>query len=132
MNIIIDSTSISPCSGATASSGPAHPIPHPIPAPYQSTLAHIQILKLKLSKKLCDWADNQEYSIFYSNFLSSYTNNNMLNTLNTMIVNNNLRNYVTLPQTNINESKRNIVMFVNNLDFTDPNLNTFCNDILQM
>jgi len=129
MNIIIDSTSI--CTGATATAA-APPNAFPCPAPYQTTLPQIQILKFKLSKKLCEWVDNQSYNIFYSTFLTAYTNNNMLSVLNTMIINNNLRSYVTLPQANPYESKRNIVMFVNNLDFTDPNLNNFCNDILQM
>ena len=143
MNIMIDSTSIRPCPGATANAAPS-PAPSPIynpcpssnpcpcPIPYQTSLSQIQILKFKLSKKFCEWIDNQEYNIFYSNFLTSYTNNNMLSVLNMMIINNNLRSYVTLPQANPYESKRNIVMFVNNLDFTDPNLNNFCNDISQM
>ena len=121
MNIVIDSTSIAPAPCST----------FPFVAG-QTTLSQIQILKFKLSKKLCEWVDNQEYNIFYSNFLNYYVNNNTLSQLNIMIINNNIRTFVTLPQVNPHESKKNIVMFINNLDFSDANLHVFCNDILQM
>ena len=108
------------------------PLPAPAPAPATILQQTTQIARFKLAKKFCEWSENQEYAVFYSNVLNEYSNNNFLSALNTMIISNNIRTFVTLPQANPLEAKRNIILFVNNLDFSDLNLNTFCNIILQM
>jgi len=107
-------------------------LPSPNPSLVPDLQQTTQIARIKLAKKFCEWSVNQEYAVFYSNVLNEYSNNNFLSALNTMIISNNIRSFVTLPQANPADAKRNIILFVNNLDFSDLNLNTFCNIILQM
>lgn len=100
--------------------------------PLSQSLGNLQIMRFKLAKKFCEWIDNPAYISFYSDFLNTYCVNNYLSPLNAMIISNNIRTFVTLPQQNNAEAKRNVILFINNLDFGDMNLNTFCKDIFQM